>query len=237
MIILNIETSTNVCSAALTDGAEVIDYRQSRDGNHAHNLPLFVESLLETAKQKDLKIEAVSVSAGPGSYTGLRIGVATAKGLCYGLGVPLIAIDTLRALCASLISSNTKIPNDALLCPMIDARRMEVYCALYKGLERATEVEAKVIDEVSFKDAFDKRQVVFFGNGAEKCKAVIESQNAVFIGEIVPDARQMGVLAEEQLRAGDTADIAYFAPFYLKEFHATVSHKAQDVLNQTKANN
>lgn len=232
MAILNIETSTNVCSAALSDGSRIIASVKSENANHAHDLPLFIKSLLETAKEQSISIKAVAVSAGPGSYTGLRIGVATAKGLCYGLGVPLIAVDTLQVLCASLINSGYKVDSQ-LLCPMIDARRMEVYCALYNNAPQAvSEVEAKIIDCNSFKDILTSQQVLFFGNGASKCKDVIHNDNAIFIDDIVPLAENMGGIAEQKLAANDLADLAYFAPFYLKEFQATVSHKTEQVLGQ-----
>lgn len=228
---LNIETSTNICSAALTEGSQVIASCLTADGNHAHDLPLFVQSLLQTAKDNNKTINAVAVSQGPGSYTGLRIGVATAKGICFGLGVPLLAVDTLQLLSASLLAQHTCLQDSALLCPMLDARRMEVYTALYTTrLQAVTAVEAKIINSESFLDILSEKQLVFFGNGASKCKDIITHDNALFIDNIVPDAKYMGLLAEQKLQAGDFADIAYFAPFYLKEFHATVSHKAQDVL-------
>ncbi|MBR1563949.1 MAG: tRNA (adenosine(37)-N6)-threonylcarbamoyltransferase complex dimerization subunit type 1 TsaB [Paludibacteraceae bacterium] len=228
---LNIETSTNICSAALTEGSQVIASCLTADGNHAHDLPLFVQSLLQTAKDNNKTINAVAVSQGPGSYTGLRIGVATAKGICFGLDVPLLAVDTLQLLAASLLAQYTQLPDSALLCPMLDARRMEVYTALYTTqLQAVTAVEAKIINSESFLDILSEKQLVFFGNGASKCKDIITHDNALFIDNIVQDAKYMGLLAEQKLQAGDFADIAYFAPFYLKEFHATVSHKAQDVL-------
>jgi tRNA threonylcarbamoyladenosine biosynthesis protein TsaB len=230
MITLNIETSTNVCSAAVTEGKNVVCSFRSDNGNHAHDLPLFIDEILSVLREKGKTLDAVSVSAGPGSYTGLRIGVATAKGLCYGLDIPLIAIDTLQVLCASLIGSGLQL-EDVVLCPMLDARRMEVYTALYDtSLQPLTEVEAKSIDESAFLDIDIEKTLVFFGNGAQKCKEVIKRENVIFVDGIVPDARFMGLLAEQKLHAGDKADLAYFAPFYLKEFQATVSHKAEDVL-------
>lgn len=230
-MILNIETSTNVCSAAVTEGSQVLWAKRSENGNHAHDLPLFVQSLLQAAKEDNKKIDAVAVSQGPGSYTGLRIGVATAKGLCYGFDVPLLAIDTLQLLSASLLAQDPDISDSALLCPMLDARRMEVYTALYSlRLQAQTSVEAKIIDSDSFSRIPEDTTLVFFGNGSAKCKDVIQRKNALFIDNIIPDARYMGALAEQKLLNNEFADIAYFAPFYLKEFHATVSHKAQDVL-------
>lgn len=234
MTILTIDTSTNICSAALTEGEKVIDSRIGKDVNHARNLPLFIESLLQTARDNDIKIGAVALSAGPGSYTGLRIGTATAKGLCYGLQIPLIAIDTLQVLCASLGYSGyaTRADNE-WLCPMIDARRMEVYTALFDANgNRQTEVTAQIIDSESYKNVLADRRLVFFGNGSDKCKKMIVSDNAVFVDEIVPLADAMGVLAQEKFDKKDFVDLAYFAPLYLKEFQATVSHKVEDVLKK-----
>lgn len=235
MLTLNIETSTDVCSAALTDGQRLIASRMLAQGNHAHDLPLFIDSLLTLMRSEGMQLSAVALSAGPGSYTGLRIGTATAKGLCYGYGIPLLAVDTLQLLCASLLGSGFEPSPSQLLCPMIDARRMEVYTALFdSSLNRLSDVEAKVIDTDTYADLLQERQLVFFGNGAAKLKSVITSPNAVFIDSIVPDAKYMGLLASSKLEASDFADLAYFAPFYLKEFQVTVSHKAQDVLHQHK---
>ena len=229
-MILNIETSTNVCSAAVTEGSEVLWAKRSDNGNHAHDLSLFIEELLGEVRALGKRLDAVGLSAGPGSYTGLRIGTATAKGLCYGLQIPLIAVETTEVLCVSLKHAGREL-HDEVLCPMIDARRMEVYTALYDSEERRlTDVVAKVIDSGSFLEVLKERKVVFFGNGAEKCKSVIDHDNAVFLDGIVPLAEAMGVLAKEKFEKKEFVDLAYFAPFYLKEFQATVSHKAQDVL-------
>ncbi|MBQ9706012.1 MAG: tRNA (adenosine(37)-N6)-threonylcarbamoyltransferase complex dimerization subunit type 1 TsaB [Paludibacteraceae bacterium] len=230
MISLNIETSTDVCSAALTEDGNVLAAHFSKDGNHARQLPVFIDDILAFARREKLMPEAVAISEGPGSYTGLRIGTATAKGLCYGLGIPLIALPTLRVLCEA-------VPAEAgtLRCPMIDARRMEVYCALFADNgDILAGTEAKVIDSTSFADRLARGPVVFFGNGAAKCKTLITSENARFIDDIRPDAANMGKLAAEAFAKGRFADIAYFDPFYLKEFQATVSHKAQDVLNRPR---
>lgn len=226
MLILNIETSTSVCSAALTDNGQAIRYHIDPDThNHAKQLPLFIDDLLQWTKAEGRSLDAVALSQGPGSYTGLRIGTATAKGICYGLQIPLLAIDTLQIMAYSA----ARQANNGLLCPMIDARRMEVYCALYnQRAERLTETEAKVIDGESFRTALEKETIHFFGDGAAKCKAVIEHPNAVFIDNIVPDARQMGLLAEEAYKAGQFADIAYFSPYYLKEYQA--AHSRNKVL-------
>ncbi len=223
MIILNIETSTSVCSAAISqDGKPIVTRVNSDEQNHAKQLPIFIEELLEECRAQDLHLDAVALSQGPGSYTGLRIGTATAKGVCYGLNIPLIPIDTLQIMC-QVLRANLE-SSSAILVPMIDARRMEVYCAQYDAQgKQLTEVEAKVIDEHAFEDILAEHQVVFFGNGAVKCKAVIAHPHALFIDHIVPLAAYMGYLAEEAYKADNFADVAYFDPFYLKEYQAVVS--------------
>lgn len=227
MTILNIETSTDVCSAAITIGGVPTATRINREGsNHAKLLPIYVQQLLDELKVKGLQAEAVALSEGPGSYTGLRIGTSTAKGICYGLNIPLIPVDTLQVLCAAAASQIEE--HDALLCPMIDARRMEVYCALYNcELTRQSEIEAKVVDAESFKGILATNVVYFFGNGTPKCKEVITSSNARFIDNILPDAKHIGILAEREAEAGralDAKQMAYYTPFYLKEFQAAPSH-------------
>ena len=217
MKILAIETSTKVCSAAFLKDGEVIAFRINKeDGNHASLLPRFVDEL--THEHPDFQIDAVALSEGPGSYTGLRIGTSLAKGLAYGKQVPLVTVPTLQILAAG-------VEGEGVRCPMIDARRMEVYTALFK--EDGTpmsEVRAMVIDGKSFEKELEQGRVVFCGDGAEKCKGVIRHENAVFAEGIVPDARNMGRLAEAKLQKGETADLAYFEPFYLKEFVAAPSH-------------
>ncbi len=225
MTILNIETSTSVCSVAITHNGEPIVTRMNADGhNHAKLLPLFIEEILAECKAKGLQIDAVALSQGPGSYTGLRIGTATAKGLCYGLNVPLLPIDTLQVICAAAQAQNKQQMADAFMIPMIDARRMEVYCALYDAQgKRQTEVEAKIIDAHAFADILADHRIAFFGDGAAKCQGVITHPNALFIDNIVPLASCMGALAEAAYQAQQFADVAYFDPFYLKEYQAVVS--------------
>ena len=163
--------------------------------------------------------DAVAVSAGPGSYTGLRIGVSSAKGLCYALGVPLIAVDTLQTIVVEAIKW---VGDDILYCPMIDARRMEVYTALFDGnAKRLTEVEAKIIDENSFREVLEEGRVVFCGNGADKCRQAIRHPNAVFLDDIHPLSSNMLSVASDKLKSGTVEDTAYFEPFYLKEFVGT----------------
>ena len=229
MVILNIETSTSCCSTSISiDGVSVASRSNLEGANHASELPVFIEQLLSEAKRNDWQLDAVALSQGPGSYTGLRIGASIAKGICYGLNIPLIPIDTLQVLCACAIqSTNLEWKKNAVLCPMIDARRMEVYTAMYQlnDLQRKGEVEAKIIDEQSFADTLAQQPMYFFGNGADKCRQVLTSGNAYFINGIVPDAQYMGQLAE-QLTAQmlDIKQVAYYEPFYLKEFVAAPSH-------------
>lgn len=227
MTILCIETSTQVCSAAICIGGVPTDRRISiGETNHAKLLPRYVDELLGELTRKGLRIEAVALSAGPGSYTGLRIGTSLAKGLCYGLQVPLLPIDTLQILCASA-AAHAHI-EDGLLCPMIDARRMEVYTRLYdadlqpKGETRAVVVESE--DSLMDEEA-GKKPVYYFGDGAEKCQTVLTQPNMHYIAGIVPDAQYMGLLAEQMLAEGFRgADVAYYEPFYLKQFVAAPSH-------------
>lgn len=227
MTILNIETSTTCCSAAITiDGKPVASVEQLANANHASQLPVFIQQLLHEANVNDWHLDAVALSQGPGSYTGLRIGASTAKGICYGLNIPLIPIDTLQVLCASVPSG--VLPDNALLCPMLDARRMEVYTALYQQqgtqLSTISEVQAMIIDADAFAQTLAQQPVYFFGNGAAKCQSVITHPNAHFVDNVVPQAQCMGLLAEMQPNSLDVKQMAYYEPFYLKEFVAAPSH-------------
>lgn len=225
MTILCIETSTNCCSAAICiDGKVVANRENMQAANHASELPVFVQQLLAEAQSSHWHIDAVALSQGPGSYTGLRIGTSIAKGLCYGMNIPLIPIDTLQVLCASLLVA---VSDKALLCPMLDARRMEVYSALYDPTtqQRQSEVNALIIDEQSFVDLLAERQLIFFGNGAAKCKEVIKNVNAIFVDDVLPQAQYMGRIAEQILDSQlDTKQMAYYEPFYLKDFVPAPSH-------------
>ena len=222
MTILCIETSTTCCSAAICQEGVAVASRENLSGaNHASELPVFIEQLLAEAQADAWTIDAVALSQGPGSYTGLRIGTSIAKGICYGMNVPLIPVDTLQILCAAITE---KVPADAILCPMLDARRMEVYTAMYTpALEAQTEVVAKVIDEQSFAEELCERGIYFFGNGAEKCQSIITSPNAHFIANIHPQAQYMGKLAEKAISL-DVKQMAYYEPFYLKDFVPAPSH-------------
>jgi len=228
MIILNIETSTDACSCSLTENGQVL---RNAEGNtyafltpahseHAKELALMAEDLVASAHVEGKTVGAVAVSAGPGSYTGLRIGASTAKGIAYGMQVPLLAVPTLQIMAAAALAQGA----EGTLCPMIDARRMEVYDALYDAdLQQLRPAEATVVNEQSFLDILDRGIVTFFGNGATKCKAVITHPNARFIDGIVPDAAYMGALAQAVYDRKEFADVAYWTPFYLKEFEAKVS--------------
>jgi tRNA threonylcarbamoyladenosine biosynthesis protein TsaB len=222
--IFQIETSTQACSLALSTGKNIIFERADLSGSsHVANLGIFTSEAMEYVKKNDCPVEAVAVSAGPGSYTGLRIGVSLAKGLCYGLGVPLIAVPSLRIICRTLMETQA-YPGDApYFCPMIDARRMEVYAAVYnENLELVRDVNADIVDENTYGEYLSRGKVLFFGNGSDKCKSVILSPNAVFIGNVYPSAAAMTGPANEAFDKKAFVDVAYFEPFYLKEFQATV---------------
>ena len=232
MTILCIETSTSVCSAAICkDGLPIRQCICKEGSNHARLLPLYIEELLAYAKEQQLVIESVALSEGPGSYTGLRIGTATAKGLCYGWNIPLIPIPTLEVLCeAARTSISRDLDNSkAILIPMIDARRMEVYTAVMGyGLPvmgtRAVVVESEeslTNDQIPMTN---DQSVYYFGDGAAKCQSVLTAPNWHFIPDIVPEAQYMGVLAEKSKSIVKGTDLAYFEPFYLKEFIAAPSH-------------
>ena len=226
MTVLCIETSTKVCSAALCKDGEVIEQLIEREnGNHARLLPTYIEQLIRTAREQQLKIDAVALSEGPGSYTGLRIGTSTAKGLCYGLHVPLIPIPTLQILCvAAKECPGISIQLSDILCPMIDARRMEVYTAFYSAdLQQQADVKAVVVESGDSLCPSAKRSIYYFGDGAAKCQSVLTQPQWKLIDNIVPEAKYMGKLAANGRNVEGT-DLAYYEPFYLKEFVAAQSH-------------
>lgn len=224
--ILHIETSTQVCSVALSEDGQCIFSKTDFEGpSHAVTLGVYVDEALSFADSHAIPLDAVAVSCGPGSYTGLRIGVSMAKGICYGRNLPLIGIPTPEVMCVPLLLDE-ELPEDALLCPMIDARRMEVYAALYdRALHPVHEIEAVIIDESSYEDYLNRGPVYFFGNGAAKCKEKILHPNARFVEDIHPLAKWMFPLAEKAFARGDFKDVAYFEPFYLKEFVASKPKK------------
>ncbi|MCQ2051182.1 MAG: tRNA (adenosine(37)-N6)-threonylcarbamoyltransferase complex dimerization subunit type 1 TsaB [Bacteroidaceae bacterium] len=219
--ILSIESAVTSASVAVSqDGALLFDKQDNEARSHASMLGVFVDQALSFIDSRGLALDAVAVSKGPGSYTGLRVGVSMAKGICYGRGVRLLGIPTLQVLCVPTLLY-ADLPENALLCPMIDARRMEVYSALYdRSLKEMMPTSAVVIDKDSFKDVLDRQPVWFMGDGAEKCKGVIVHENAHFVDGAVPSAKSMFVLAEKAFNQGEFQDIAYFEPFYLKDFIA-----------------
>jgi tRNA threonylcarbamoyladenosine biosynthesis protein TsaB len=218
-LILSIETSTRVCSVALHRQGKVLGVSELfLEKSHSGAITLLIQNLVTASGFHLRDIEAIAVSKGPGSYTGLRIGTATAKGLCYALNKPLIAVHTLEAMAYGL---SRKVPgNDYLFCPMIDARRMEVYCAVYQpGLQEVLPVDARIINESSFEELLVKHKIIFFGDGAAKCKPLLSHSNhSHFIEDIYPSAADGGWLAFQKFTRNAFEDIAYFEPFYLKEF-------------------
>lgn len=224
--ILHIETSTDVCSVAASQDGECIFSKIDLEGpSHAVTLGVFVDEALSFVDNHAIPLDAVAVSCGPGSYTGLRIGVSMAKGICYGRDIPLIGLPTLEVMCVPQLF-NDDIPDDVLFCPMIDARRMEVYAAVYdRALHPLRPTSADIIDEHSYEEFLNKKSVYFFGNGAEKCRDKIQHPNAHFIEHVYPSAKWMFPLAERAFAAGKFEDVAYFEPFYLKEFVASKPKK------------
>ncbi len=222
--ILNIETSTEVCSVALTSEGQVLDHRENYDGQtHATLLSQYVKEMLDYASSRELKLDAIAVSIGPGSYTGLRIGLSEAKGLAFGLQVPLIGVNTLQLLTVSTMFNHFIDEEDLLYVPMIDARRMEVYTAVYSpALETVLEPQAMILDEHSFESLLAAgHTLVMMGNGSDKAHDVLGRDGVRFIEGIKPVAVDMLALAERAYRAGDFIDVAYSTPLYLKEFQAT----------------
>lgn len=215
--ILLIETSAEICSVAVECDGNIIDLQMSDNAmQHATHLPLYVESAMKLLKEKNIKLDAVAVSAGPGSYTGLRIGVSTAKGICYALSCHLIALDTLKVMAFGFKQTNQA---NTIICPVIDARRMEIYTAMYDSdLNELLPAEAKIIDENSFADI--NQSICFCGSGAEKMSKVIANPNAMFDPTLKPTANMMVDLAEEAYRNAKFEDVAYYEPFYLKEFYS-----------------
>ena len=224
--ILHIETSTDVCSVAVSEDTQVIFQQDDHSGpNHAERLGTMVDEALSFTDNHAIPFDAVAVSCGPGSYTGLRIGVSMAKGICYGRNLKLIAVPTLELLCVPVLLR--EIPEeDALLCPMLDARRMEVYSGIYnRALKPVREVGADIVTAETYKDYLEEHPMYFFGNGAKKCMDVVNHPNAHLIEGIEPLAKWMQPLAERRLLSGTTEDVAYFTPFYLKDFVAKMPKK------------
>ena len=228
--ILHIETSTNACSVAVSEDGQRI-YEETEHGERgagAEQLGRMVDEALSFTDSHAIPFDAVAVSCGPGSYTGLRIGVSMAKGICYGRNLKLIAVPTLELMCVPILLRETIQEENALLCPMIDARRMEVYSALYdRSLKEVRPVGADVVTEDTYKQWLDERPIYFFGNGAKKCIEIIIHPNAHYIDGIEPLAKWMMPLAEKRFLNEQFEDVAYFVPFYLKDF---VAIKAKPLL-------
>lgn len=219
--ILNIETSTEICSVTISENGELLYKKETSEGlSHSKLLTVFIEEILAENNFKLNQLDAVAVSKGPGSYTGLRIGVSVAKGLCYGLGIPLIAVNSLEIMATFAALKSTE---NMLFCPMIDARRMEVYTALYnsKG-EEIKPVSAEIIEGNFLAEYLEDSKILFFANGAEKCKALITHPNAIFNGPNKTSAQFMQKLTAEKYNNKEFEDLAYFEPFYLKNFVATI---------------
>ncbi len=218
-VILSLETSTDVCSVALHDNQTLLFHAEVHEAQaHAARLALMIDEASRNTGVSMKDIGAVAITSGPGSYTGLRIGASTAKGLCYALDVPLIAVGSLELLAFQGSGHNTE---KALLCPMIDARRMEVYCLVADHHLRVIEpVSARVIDGSSFQELLAAGKVLFFGNGSDKCREVLAHPHAVFIKGIYPKAAALGLMAEKKFTGGEFEDLVSFKPFYLKEFVA-----------------
>ena len=224
--ILHIETSTDVCSVAVSEDGQVIFHKKDHSGpNHAEKLGTYVDEALSFTDNHAIPFDAVAVSCGPGSYTGLRIGVSMAKGICYARDLKLIAVPTTELLCVPVLLREAA-EEGALLCPMLDARRMEVYAAIYdRSLRPVREIGADIVDETTYREYLDKQPVYFFGNGAKKCIDAINHPNARLIEGIEPLAKWMQPLAEKRFLTEQFEDVAYFVPYYLKDFVAKPSKK------------
>lgn len=225
--ILNIETSTGVCSVAISDNGQVVFNKEDHSGpNHAVKLGVYVDEALSFIDAHGIPLEAVAVSCGPGSYTGLRIGVSMAKGICYGRDVKLISIPTLELMAVPVLLGEHPAEEDALIVPMLDARRMEVYAKVMdRALKEVRPIQADIVDAETYKEYLDRGTVYFFGNGAEKCMEVINHPNARLVKGIEPLAKNMAPLAEKRFVEGKFEDVAYFVPFYLKDFVAKMPKK------------
>ena len=216
-LVLNIETATTNCSVSLSKDGETLVLKEDNSAgySHAETLHVFIKDVFEAANINTLDIDAVAVSKGPGSYTGLRIGVSSAKGLCYALNKPLISVSTLESL-----SHQVKV-EEGIIIPMLDARRMEVYSAIFNhNHELIREIKAEILTEDSYADLLKEYKVYFIGNGVTKTQQLIQHPNAVFIEGKLPSANEMGSISEMKHKKSDIEDVAYFEPYYLKDFVA-----------------
>jgi tRNA threonylcarbamoyladenosine biosynthesis protein TsaB len=231
-LILNIETATPLCSVALCRDGEIISLMETREEKaHASSLTVFIEKILKENNVRIADLDAVAAGKGPGSYTGLRIGISTAKGLCYGANIPLIAVSTLHIMFQYILLQNIQFSDaQAKYCPMIDARRMEVFtCILNARGEEIESVSARIIDSDTYKTSLEQNRMVFFGSGMEKCRDLLNHPNALFVPDISPHASALAKIAEKKFREREFENIAYFEPFYLKDFIATIPKKGLKV--------
>jgi len=221
---LHIETATPTCSVAVSEDKKILSIRESHiDKSHAALLTLFISEVLAEANVKPVQLDAISVSKGPGSYTGLRIGISTAKGLAYGLRKPLLAVNTLKALSSGFLDSLNLKDQSFYLCPMIDARRLEVYTAVFDSKNDCLEkTHARIVESDSFNRFLEKNPVYFFGTGAEKCQSLIVNKNALFIPSFHCSAAFLAPHAVKLYEKNKFEDVAYFEPYYLKDFVATI---------------
>ena len=226
MKILHIETSSKNCSVAISDGEKLLCLCEEVSENYkqSESLHTFVEWALEGAEISLKDIEAISLGKGPGSYTGLRIGAASAKGFCYGLKVPLIAVNSLETMIEPFLSQNYDV-----IVPLIDARRMEVYCAVFDGNsgEMISETEAKILDEQSFKE-LEGKKILFVGDGAKKAQEILQISGADFKADVYPSAKYLIKKSVEKFNRKDFEDVAYFEPFYLKDFHGVKKKSSEN---------
>jgi len=223
-LILNIETATKICSVALSKDGNLIASKETAEGNsHSTQLAPFIKEIMEQRDFTFADLQAIAVSMGPGSYTGLRIGVSTAKGLCFGLDIPLIAVSTLAAMAVQAKNQYPNLEANILLSPMIDARRMEAYSQFFDtNLNALNDISAIVVDEETYKEDLAMQPILFFGDGALKCKPIINNSKAIFFEGGLPSAEGMAPLAEQQFQNQDFVDVAYFEPYYLKDFVAGI---------------
>jgi tRNA threonylcarbamoyladenosine biosynthesis protein TsaB len=216
-LILNLETSSTNCSVSLAKDGSVLAIKELNTANysHAEKLHVFIEEVMKLTNSKMEDLDAIAVSKGPGSYTGLRIGVSAAKGLCYALGVPLISVSTLK----SMASQMSSFENDVLIIPVLDARRMEVYSAVFdNGLHQVRETKAEIIDENSFKDYIDLKPILFLGSGAAKIQPILKRDTISYHTDVVPSAKEMARISCQKYELEEFEDVAYFEPYYLKDF-------------------
>lgn len=226
-LLLALETSTSVCSVALYQGPQLFGFSELRiEKSHSSHITIMMEQLVNNCGLEIRDVQAVAVSGGPGSYTGLRIGTSTAKGLCYSLNIPLLEVSTLHSLAAQVIAC-TPNPEAYLFCPMMDARRMEVYtCLLTSDLKEVEPISPIILDEQSYTKLLQDHKIIFFGNGAAKLKAILQNNsNALFIDNVMPSAVQVGSLALAKYEQEAFEDVAYYEPFYLKDVYITSSSK------------